>query len=399
MAFDPSSVRKDAARRGLLQKIALGALGLGATGVISAAILSVACDDPHLRSDGGQTTGGGDGGCTAAPGTLPQPNCDNSDHSCMSTPGCSITDPKCGNTSTCMPFSDNTGKSTLDFRLRRLNLVAPPTLATTFVQSTVVTSAIDLNAKECGELGKSTIPDSALFNWLLRVDKTNNQLITGGAPPPDNAFTQGFCFAQFTTADQIAIAPIKTGITFNGNTFKTNDKLKVNIPIFLTADVSSAVILPITDIVLSDVTISDDLNCIGTFNQEALDPMCFDDPSSCYKWNTAGALGGYITIKEADNVFIKDLNESLCAFLTGEKDPATSKCPQPLPQTGDYCSTSKMPGDCKDSFWLAATFAASAAKIFDGTGVQACSGATVSADAGTDSGGGTDSGSTDAGTD
>jgi hypothetical protein len=392
MAFDPSSLRKDV-RRGVLQTIAIGALGLGAMGVITAALLSAACDDPHLRSDGGQASG-------TAPGQLPAPDLDLSDHSCTSTPGCTIDETKCGSTSTCLPMGDNSGKTTLDLRLRRLNIVAPPALATTFVQSTVVTSAIDFNSLECGERGKSTIMDSALFNWLLRIDKTNNQLITGGAPPPDvapnDAFTRGFCFAQFTTADGIAVAPITTPIKISGDAFETTDKtIKVNIPIFLTTEVSSAVILPISDIRLANVTVSPDGNCIGTFNKVALDSMCYDDPSSCYKWNTAGALGGYITIKEADNVFIKDLNESLCAFLTGEKDPATSKCPSPLPVTGDYCSTSKMAGDCKDSFWLAATFAASAAKIFDGkaAGVEACSGATVTTDAGTDSG------SKDAGTD
>ena len=365
----------------------MGALGISASGVVGLAVFAAACsDDPHLRSDGGTDTVETDGGCAATPGTLPQPSCDNSQHTCDPTPGCAIDETACGSASTCLPIGDNKGKTTLDFRLRRLNIVAPHALATQFVQSTVVTTNIDLNAKQCGELGKG------LFNWLLRLDRTNNTLITGGAPPPTDALGQGFCFATFTTVDGINIAPINTGVEFTGNTFKTKDKLKLNIPIFLSPDIASAVVLPISDIVLSDVTVSDDTNCIGTFNKNALDPMCYDDPSSCYKWNTAGALGGYITIKEADNVNIKDLNQSLCAFLTGQKDPATNKCTRDgsgnLPATGDYCSTTKAGGGCKDSFWLAATFAASAAKIFDGKGtVPACSGATISTDAGTDAGG------------
>ena len=36
------------------------------------------------------------------------------------------------------------------------------------------------------------------------------------------------------------------------------------------------------------------------------------------KWKTAGALGGYITLEEADQVILKDLeNRTLCGFLTG----------------------------------------------------------------------------------
>lgn len=377
----------------------MGALGLSASGVVALAIFTAACsDDPHLRSDGGDNTTETDGGCSAAPGALPQPNCDNSTHSCdPQTPACAIDETKCGSTATCLPIGNNTGKQVQDFRLRRLNIVAPHSLATKFVQSTVVTTNIDLDAKQCGELGKG------LFNWLLRVDRTANTLTTGGAPPPQDALGQGFCFAAFTTVDNIAIQPITTGITFTGSTFKTNDKLKLNIPIFLSPDISSAVVLPISDIELANVTVSDDTNCIGSFNKDSLDPMCYDDPSSCYKWNTAGALGGYITIKEADNVNIKDLNQSLCAFLTGLKDPATNKCTRDasgnLPSTGDYCSTTKSPGGCKDSFWLAATFAASAAKIFDGKGsVPACSGTVImpGTDGGTD-GGSTDAGKTDAG--
>ncbi len=379
-----------------IRKLALGALGLSASGVVGLAIFTAACsDDPHLRSDGGSDTVETDGGCSAAPGNLPAANCDNSPHTCdPQTPACVIDEKACGSTATCLPIGDNKGKMVQDFRLRRLNIVSPPALAKQFVQSTVVTTNIDLNAKQCGELGKG------LFNWLLRLDRTNNTLITGGAPPPDDALGKGFCLAAFTTIDNIAIQPITTSVTFTGDTFKTNDKVKLNIPIFLSPDVASAVVLPISDIQLANVTVSTDSNCIGTFNKDSLDPMCYDDPSTCYKWNTAGALGGYITIKEADNVNIKDLNQSLCAFLTGLKDPANNKCTRDgsgnLPSAGDYCAATKSAGGCKDSFWLAATFAASAAKIFDGKGsVPACSGAIIqSMDAGTDGG---DAGPADAG--
>jgi hypothetical protein len=51
--------------------------------------------------------------------------------------------------------------------------------------------------------------------------------------------------------------------------------------------------------------------------------------------------------------------------------------------TGDFCSTTDAPGGCADCYWLASTFAASAAKINDGTADPACNGS-IKGDAGTD---------------
>ncbi len=43
------------------------------------------------------------------------------------------------------------------------------------------------------------------------------------------------------------------------------------------------------------------------------------------------------------------------------------------PARGDYCSTSNGPGGCVDSFWFAATFAASAARIGGAAADTRCS--------------------------
>jgi len=39
---------------------------------------------------------------------------------------------------------------------------------------------------------------------------------------------------------------------------------------------------------------------------------------------------------------------------------------------GDYCGATRKACDCRDSFWVAATFAASAVRIHDGSSVPAC---------------------------
>ncbi len=135
--------------------------------------------------------------------------------------------------------------------------------------------------------------------------------------------------------------------------------------------------MPISDARIEGATLSADGNCVGSFNAAALDPACLEDRSLCSKWNTAGSLGGFITLEAADKVTIRDLgNKSLCSLLASEL-PLRCKRDESgaIAYRGDYCSATKSPGGCADSVWLAATFAASAAKIYDGAGsVPGCSG-------------------------
>ncbi|HEY8075640.1 MAG TPA: hypothetical protein VIF62_16055 [Labilithrix sp.] len=355
----------------------LGVALLASTG---AALVAFACaDDPHLRTSPDQALGGSGGTCDVKPGNLPPPDCDDSTHDCPNQPGCTFDDTMCGSSSTCLPMADNANKSVLDFRIRRLNIATPAALASKFIQTTIVTLNVDLDAKQCGELGKG------LFTWLLRVDKTNNQIITGGAPPSSDPFGMGWCFAQFTNAGAV-VAPITVPIQFDGDKFKTLEKKNVRIPIFLTEDPASTVLLPISEVQLENVTITDNGNCIGSLNKAAIDSNCFDNKEDCLKWIGGGALGGYITLEDADTVHIRELNQkTLCAFLSGESELSCGRDGSgKILYQGDYCSKDHTAGSCADSVWLSATFAAAATKIFDGMGtVAACSGQ-VTGDAGTD---------------
>lgn len=373
---------------------ALGSVGLlfALGGVAALAVL--ACeDDPHLRTPPGKALGGG-GACEAKPGELPAPDCDNSEKLCTPVPGCEIDEARCGSKSTCLPLADNKGKDVLDLRIRRLNIAAPEALAGELIQNAVVNSGIDLAQPSCAENGKG------LFTWLLRVDKSAGSIVTGGAPPSSDPFGQGFCFASFEIGGA-KVQPITAKIELTGDTFKTLERQNVNIPIFLSEALSSAIILPIRDARIEGVTLSADGNCIGAFNAAALDQSCTEDRSLCSKWTTAGALGGFITLEEADGVKIKDIgNKSLCAFLASDSGLVCGRdAAGKIVYKGDFCSTDKSPGSCQDSVWLAATFAASAAKIFEGQGVvEGCSGAiTNPVDAGADAE--SDAGVTDAAAD
>jgi hypothetical protein len=362
----------------LALKMRLGVAALAAAGL--AAVVAIACsDDPHRRTSPEEALGGG-GACAAMPGQLPAPNCDISDNKCVSRPGCMIDEARCGSTSTCLPIGDNVGKPLENFRIRRLNIATPEALAGPLIQDTVVTLNISLAEKSCAEQGKG------LFTWLLQVDRQNNTLTTGGAPPPDDAIGQGFCFARFDLG-ATKIAPITSKIAFEGDTFHSLEPQKLGIPIFIDQRIESVIVLPITDVKVEGVTISDDGDCIGHLNPQALDQNCMDD-SLCAKWQTAGSLGGYITLEEADGVKIAILNgKSLCAFLSGELMSCARDPGGKITFQGDFCSKDKQPGSCADSVWLAATFAASAAKIFDGQGtVPGCSGISAAADAGPEAG-------------
>jgi hypothetical protein len=178
---------------------------------------------------------------------------------------------------------------------------------------------------------------------------------------------------------------------------------KLYVPIYVHGMASEVVVLPLTQAKVTGVTISTDGNCIGSYNPDGVTPpaannTCQDqDYTSCQRWHTAGALGGFITLKEADGVFVVDLGKSLCVLLTGGTSTSNGgmNCATDssgnVTAKGDFCSTTDSPGGCEDSYWLAATFAASAAKITAGSDQPACNGSMLDAGA-PEAGGPTDAG-------
>ena len=355
----------------------LGLLVVGGLGASIAVFVACSSDPPPPVT----TTAT----CEANPGTFPDPKCDPSNNKCPgSGTACKIDKAKCGDPATCMPLADNTGKSVVDLRIRLLNVVAPPSLATGVIPG-VVTKGVDLNRPECAEKG-----DNA-FNWLIRLDKTAGTVVTGGAPPVADPTGTGYCFFKKNIGGlDIQREQVKASVT--GNTFTTEAIPLLSVPIFVGGDIANTVILPIREAVLKNATLSADGNCVGAFNPKALDDTCIiTDPDTCSKWRTDGVIGGFITLEDSDKVTIDVVSESLCVLLTkSAKDPATNKCKRVngvIDGQGDFCSTTKQPGGCKDSFWLSATFAASAVKINDGSADVNCQGGPPITDGGTDASG------------
>ena len=355
-------------------------LSLGLAGALVGLGLYACTPDEHRRSS---VTAVAAGHCTAAPGQFPAPDCSTSDDKCTPTPGCTINEAHCGPKSTCLNFAQNSG-STLNFRLRRLNVIAPPALTyavNSVLQTVIVNDSVSLADKSCAERGKGT------FSWLLQIDKTKKTMTTGGAPPPVDAFGQGYCFfdrvvtsGEGAGAQMLHVQPVTVPATETNGTYVSSPIPKLLVPIFLDSTPTPAVIvLPLSATILKDMTVSSDGNCIGGFNESALDPDCFDDYSTCSKWKTAGSLAGFITLEEADHVFIRELNTTLCVVLAQSAPDKQCKrdSANKILAKGDYCSNPAAPGGCQDSYWLAATFAASAVKINDGATTPACQGGTA----------------------
>lgn len=259
----------------------------------------------------------------------------------------------------------------MQFRLRSLYVATPEILSRDFVQINVVTKNIDLKQAQCAELGTGS------FNWLLEFDLANNVLRTGGAPPVNDPISDGYCFYYGAPNGFAggAIGPSTFTTTREGNRFSTNTVEKFFVPIFINGNTKNVIVLPISDARFSEIEVSDDARCIGSFNARGIQSSnCVEDRERCQKWNTAGTIGGYVTLEDADSVFVELLDSSLCAVLTRDRgnDNRCRRENGKIAAPGDYCSTTKSPGGCQDSYWLAATFAASAVKIHDGAKVKEC---------------------------
>jgi hypothetical protein len=317
-------------------------------------------------------SGSSSGQCISSPGAFPAASCvpyPPDAQTCNSPPLACPTGP-CTAASPCLAMgADNTGQTTASLRIRKLDVTAPPALATAFVQRAVFDQGVDL-ANLCGEGGDGT------FSWLLQLDTATHALTTGGAAPTTDPFGTGYCFVN-TNVEGFTVSPVTVSTTQNACGSFTSDVIpKFYMPMFVAGSPTAVILLPLTSARMEDVTLSESNNCIGNYNPDAINQVsgstCYDDPSICVRWSTAGSLGAYITLVEADQVVVPQLSESLCVLLTGGSAVDTSNPNEKVCQKdaggnivakGDFCSTTDAPGGCQDSVWFAATFAASAAKI------------------------------------
>jgi hypothetical protein len=357
-----------------------------AVSVFGVAAIVVACgngddDDttPPAGNDAGNGTDSGttnDSCATPTAGQIPGATCDFSSACSQASGTCSLTQSaSCNTASSCLALTTNAG--TVDnLRVSALYLAAPKALTTGPVQDGIVNTGLEYNNPSCGQNGDT------LFNWLMTVDTAANTLKTGGATiPTDTTGASGFCYRSDTQSG-LSLTPVTAPLTkaADGSYSTTTPIPTLNIP-FGVAGVAggapSIVVLPLHNLQISDMTVSENGNCVGSFktsNTTIDGPPACTDISGCQRWNTSASLGGYITLAEADNVEVVQLQESLCALLSiyqeGTKDASTGKCTTNATgfvAQGDWCSTTNGPATatCADAYWLSSTFSASAVKIND----------------------------------
>ncbi len=366
----------------------------GGLAALAGMLVTIACSDlwsPPLppASSAGQ--------CSTKPGEFPAANClpfAPSMQSCTASSQACNTAP-CSMTSSCLAMADNSGQSVASLRMRKLLITAPPALAfeppnKTFVQKTVIDEGLNLQ-NQCGEPGTGT------FNWLIQVDTTNNMVVTGGAPPAKDPFGAGYCFVN-ANVNGLHVGAVSAKLTKNTDGSYSSENIPtLNVPIFVAsgtagaANAPSVIILPLANSKVENVTLTENGNCIGHYNSNAVTPTssttCVDtDDTTCVRWSTAGSLGGHITLEAADGVDVPQLAESLCVLLAPNapvdtSNPAEKHCARDgsgkIMTQGDFCEATNTAGGCADSFWLSATFAASAAKISATPNDPACSGETI----------------------
>jgi hypothetical protein len=304
---------------------------------------------------GGDTvSGGGGSSSSSSSGT--------SSSSAMALP-CDPTDAVCKVAkSSCIGLVENKDKEDFTLRMAQLGVTAPTNLAMGLV-GMVVGSGVKMN------LGKCNLDGNGTFNLLLEFNKTTKKLKAGGAKPnPDP--TKGYSFLTGTIKGQV-VTPLEVAVDIKDDgTFTPMAGADVVLPIYLgLTDPEPSVFLPIHQALISG-KLSDNNNCIGSYDAANQDPM--NDCKGAAPFKTGADLDGFITLEEADTVIVDALKQSLCVIIAGNTfgDGAmpASKCKRTagaIDFKGDWCKTGNVAASdtCFDSMKLRGTLAASSVQL------------------------------------
>ncbi len=274
--------------------------------------------------------------------------------------------------SECVSLVDNTNATQFTLRMADLKLTAPPALAKGIV-TTILQNGVTMNLENCNLSGGGT------FSWLLQFNTGTGLFKTGGAKPAADP-TQGYSFVNETITQNgtaFKIAPITASAALTNGAFAVTMGQSVILPIYLDLAATSVIFLPLRDAKFSG-TVSANRSCIGKFNSAGLDPAdgCIaDDTTPLFigkdgAANSDGAIEGYITLEEADKVFVTQFGQTLCVLLSGNSatygnggGPFTQckRAGGKIVFQGDWCDVTN-DASCKDSLRFGAGFSASGVK-------------------------------------
>lgn len=326
------------------------ALGLGTFGCSS--------DDDTSGGNGGSGNGGNAGSGGGA-----------NVGECVPTAAECYVDGPTGPGAECLAKVDNSESDVWTGRFSFLKINKPAALANQIVQDAVINKGISLHQEACKENGDGT------FSWLLEFNPATGKLKTGGGDPVTDPKAGG-CFVSIPNANPaLAVTPVEVDVDVDAQGKFAANIDSVVVPIFLDVDKSSVILLPLHAIAF-DGQFSTDHNCIGRYNGDKFTKSNLCQPDATLdetNWTTGGNLQGYITIEEAEAVYIDTLSVSLCAQVAGKdwKGKPTGTCSETEAwkagerPAGDWCSetNSAATDTCKDAWQLQGGFAASAIKI------------------------------------
>jgi hypothetical protein len=273
----------------------------------------------------------------------------------------------------CIALVDNTGAAQFGLRMSQIVISKPETLAAaTFVGETVA-SGVAIDRPECFLSGEGT------FSWLLYVDTAKGTVCTGGAKPVTNP-VDGYSFVKETISQggkDFNIAPIEVPVDISAPVIDSMTPLDVVVPVYTDPmDLTKLVLLPLKKARIFDAKLSDDRNCMGTYNAEGLDPYnnCLPYPKEGqFTYTTGGKIEGYITLEDADSVIVDLAGASLCKLITNTSSGGTpDKCERDangkIVYKGDWCDATNAAANatCADAVKLSAEFSASAVKVNGG---------------------------------
>lgn len=324
-------------------------LTIGSAGLFALAVASAACGDDTTSSSGTGAGGSSAGACEPAEG-------------CPDV------------VSECVAFADNAGKDTFSLRISQLDITTPTALA-----NPVVAGLLDLGITPdfpaCKSAdGFSFFSGDGSFNWIFEFDRTAGTVRTGGAALETDP-TAGYCFLDEEIAG-FDVSPLELPVNFEASgAFALEGTADVVVPIYTSpTDATSFILLPLRGVQISGGTISEDNNCIGSFNGENLDPANLCLPTDAAPAFTGGAkLEGYITLEDADAIEVPQLGDaSLCSLLVPASFVADGKCVREngeITYEGDWCAGAPntegtaATATCKDAVRLSSTFTASGAAL------------------------------------
>ncbi|HMR04169.1 MAG TPA: hypothetical protein PKA88_00260 [Polyangiaceae bacterium] len=332
-----------------------------ALGLFSALVVSSAIACSSDSDSGGKPGSGGSGGGAGTSACK------------LTADACSVAGPS-GPGNECLARADYSGADKTALRVASHQVKSPTTLAAPFMQDAIITQKSALFEPECNQLG------TGQFNLLMQLDESTKELTVSGGVPQKlvGSAKDGSCFVKVTDPNSgLKVEPV-TGTYAVG----ADGKFEATLPLFVMpiyledkADLDSVVLMPLHEMKVTG-TLSADKNCVGRYADERVNAglQCQANESE-FSWDPAGTYEGYITVEEADEVFVFSLGQTLCVVMTG--DPKKWEGPKPdsncatsqgfqdsgaLPK-GDWCSTTNSAGGCQDSWRVVIDFAAHAVKI------------------------------------